>query len=150
MTEGMVRTMKIKKERMKTGTGLGFMCATELADTIVRTTGIPFRTAHHIVGKSAKSEKSPNLSDLDKLSLKILGEKLSDRGLSEKAIKDALDPMKTINKRRIPGGPAPEETKRQVTVLKKELGSIKDDNESIRKKINSAAERLDKACQNYF
>ncbi len=150
MSEGMVRTMKIKKETMKKGIEIGFMSATELADTIVRTTGVPFRTAHHIVGTIARSEKSPTLSDLDELSSKIIGEKLSVRGLSEKTVKDALHPMKNINKRRIPGGPAPEETKRQVTVLKKKLGSIKDDNESIRKKINSAAERLDKACQNYF
>src|SRR3990172_2802851 len=46
MGRGMASTMKVKKENMRLASDKGFMTATELADTIVRTTGIPFRTAH--------------------------------------------------------------------------------------------------------
>ncbi len=149
MAEGMVRTLKVKKERMKKMSDTGFMTATELADTIVRTTGIPFRTAHHIVGSCAKAGKIPTLQELDELSLKITGERLSDKGLSEQAVKEALDPFDNIRKRNISGGPAPEETGRQITSLWKKLDGIKDAVSNIRKKTDSASEMLEKACLQY-
>ncbi len=149
MAEGMVRTMKIKKEKMKKATETGFMTATELADTIVRTTGIPFRTAHHIVGASARSGKTPTLSDLDEFSVKITGTKLSHQGLSEKDVKEALDPKENINKRSISGGPAPKETKRQIAVMKKKLSNITAEIRRMRKKINAASSELERACKHF-
>lgn len=147
MAEGMVSTMKIKKEKMKLASNTGFMTATELADTIVRATGIPFRTAHHIVGASAKTGKTPTLSLLDGISLKILGEKLSGMGLSEKAVKEALDPLVNIRKRIVPGGPAPREIKRQIAVIKKKLAGSGNDIKLINKKINKAKEKLALVCE---
>ncbi len=147
MAQGMVGTMNIKKENMGLASNAGFMTATELADTIVRTTGIPFRTAHHIIGLSAKTGKTPTLSLLDKLSLKIIGEKLSDMGLSEKAVKEALTTVENIRKRAVPGGPAPKETKRQEAVIRKRLVRIRNELKHIRKKSNKAEEKLNMLCK---
>lgn len=149
MAQGMVSTMKLKKETMRLASNTGFMTATELADTIVLATGIPFRTAHHIVGSIAKTGKTPTLPALDEISLKILGEKLSDRGLSEKAVKEALDPMLNIRKRTVQGGPAPVETKRQIAVIKKKLAENMNDIKLIHKKINKAKEKLARVCGQY-
>ncbi len=149
MAQGMISTMKLKKENLESALDKGFMTATELADTIVRTTGIPFRTAHHIVGSCARAGKTPTLSDIDDLSLKILNEKLSDRGLSEKDIREALDPVGNIKKRSVPGGPAPKETKRQVTVIGRKLAGFVEDIKLIRKKINEASAKLEKAGLQY-
>lgn len=150
MAEGMVRTMSVGKERMKHASDEGFMTATELADTIVRSAGIPFRTAHHIVGSIARTGKTPALPELDRLSLDITGERLSDRGLSEKDIKEALDPLENIRKRAVLGGPAPQETKRQVTMMRKNLAGRRNDIELIRRRINLSSEKLDKACEQYL
>ncbi len=149
MACGMVSTMKVKKENMKLSSDKGFMTATELADTIVRTTGIPFRTAHHIVGAIARSEKIPSLHDLDATSMKLIHEKLSAKGLTEKDIKEALDPAVNINKREVTGGPAPKETKRQVSAVAKKLDSIAGDIRLMRKKVNAASGKLEKACKQY-
>lgn len=149
MARGMISTMKVKKENMKLLSEKGFMTATELADTIVRTTGIPFRTAHHIVGAVARSGKTPSLPDLDAISMKLIHEKLSARGLSEKDITEALDPAANIRKRAITGGPAPKETKRQLVAIRKKLGSVAGDIRGIRKKVNAASEKLEKACKQY-
>lgn len=149
MALGMVRTMKVKKERMNKAASSGFTTATELADTIVRATGIPFRTAHHIVGSIAKTGKTPTLSLLDELSLKIIHEKLSDRGLLEKAVEQALLPMETIRKRTVSGGPAPGETKRQIAAVRKKLAIEANDIKLIRKKIGKAREKLDRVCRQY-
>jgi argininosuccinate lyase len=145
MAQGMISTMEIKKENLESALDKGFMTATELADTIVRTTGIPFRTAHHIVGSCARAGKTPTLSDIDDLSLKILNGKLSDRGLSEKDIREALDPVVNIKKRSVLGGPAPKETKRQVTVIGRKLAGFGEDIKLIQKKVNEASVKLEKA-----
>ena len=147
MARGMVGTMKVKEEKMRDASEMGFMTATELADTIVRSTGIPFRTAHHIVGMIAKGGKTPTLSDLDELSLEILNEKLSERGLTEKSVKEALDSVGNIKKRAVLGGPAPKETKRQVKVLKGKLDDCGREINAIRKKINIASEELEKVLR---
>ncbi len=147
MAEGLIRTVNIRKESMRRASDKGFMTATELADTIVRTAGISFRTAHHIVGLSARTGKTPALSDLDELSLKIIGEKLSEKGVSEKVVKEALDPFKNIKNRSVLGGPAPKETKSQITAMMKKLVSINNEIEGIRKRITAAREELEKACQ---
>ena len=149
MALGMIRTVKIKKEKMKSATGTGFMTATELADTLVRTTGIPFRTAHHIVGSIAKTGKTPSPGDLDELSLKITGARLSDLGLSKEDIKIALDPIENVRKRAVTGGPAPAETGRQAAMLNSMLAGIGNEIRSIRQKVNTASEELDNTCRKY-
>jgi argininosuccinate lyase len=147
MARGMVSTMKVKKENMKLLSEKGFMTATELADTIVRTTGIPFRTAHHIVGAVARSGKTPSLHDLDAISMKLIHEKLSAKGLTEKDINEALDTAVNINKHTVTGGPAPKETKRQVSALSKKLVSIAADIRLMRNLVNAASDKLEIACK---
>ncbi len=147
MAQGMVGTMKVKKERMNEASCIGFTTATELADTIVRATGIPFRTAHHIVGSAAKTGKAPTLSALDELSSKIIHERLSEKGLSEKDVQQALDPMRNIRKRSVQGGPAPKETRRQRASITKKLAGIEREVNLIQKKLGKAREKLNLACQ---
>jgi argininosuccinate lyase len=149
MARGMVSTMKVKKENMKLSSGKGFITATELADTIVRTTGLPFRTAHHIVGTVARSGRIPSLHDLDAISMELIHEKLSDNGLTEKNIKEALDPVANIRKREVEGGPAPKETKRQLAAFGKKLRGIAGEIRLMRKKVNASSRKLEKACKQY-
>src|SRR5690242_20584747 len=54
---GMVRDMKPDVARMKKAAGQGYSTATDLADWLVRTLGLPFRDAHHVTGRIvAKAE----------------------------------------------------------------------------------------------
>lgn len=61
----MISTMKIKKSNMKNATTGGFMNATDVADYLVKT-GLPFRSAHEIVGKIVLYclENNKNIEDL--------------------------------------------------------------------------------------
>jgi argininosuccinate lyase len=149
MATGMVGTMNIRKDAMNKATNIGFMTATELADVLVRTADIPFRTAHHIVGSIAKTGKTPTLAILDELSSEIIHEKLSDRGLSEKAIREALDPVDNVRKRGVNGGPAPRETKRQIAVMTKKLSMMQKDIGVFYEKRDKASDKLEKICKKY-
>jgi argininosuccinate lyase len=48
---GMVRDLEPDKARMKKAAGEGYATATDLADWLVRTLGLPFREAHHVTGR---------------------------------------------------------------------------------------------------
>ena len=60
-------------EHLKESSVLGFSTATELADSLVRITGMPFRTAHSIVGRIAAGKGEPTMRTLDEISLEIWG-----------------------------------------------------------------------------
>ena len=50
MIGGLVATLTIDRERMAEAAADGYTTATTLADALVRR-GVPFRTAHHVVGE---------------------------------------------------------------------------------------------------
>ncbi len=56
---GAIQTITVKKDEMARKSTIGFTTATEIADTIVRATGLPFRTAHGIVGRACPRQRRP-------------------------------------------------------------------------------------------
>ncbi|MDD2754695.1 MAG: argininosuccinate lyase [Methanothrix sp.] len=112
--EGCVSSLKFNLPRLETSSGAGFSTATEIADSLVRITGMPFRTAHRIVGRIAASGIRPGLVDLDEIALEIAGFKAGERGFSEADLERALDPRSNVALRANTGGPAPSETERMI------------------------------------
>ncbi len=89
----------------------GFTAATELADTLVRETHLPFRLAHRVVGQLARDAHAQNLAPrdirsahLDAAAQKTLGRRLE---LSDDVVRQSLDARHFVVTRTIPGGPAP-------------------------------------------
>ncbi|MFZ2072014.1 MAG: argininosuccinate lyase [Halobacteriota archaeon] len=117
-----VEGLELKREEMVKKAQMGFTTATELADTIVRETGVPFRTAHKIVSSLAKkledsvetTEGSVVLREMDDFAILIIGEKLSKLGLTEKEVDLALDIASNIEMRIVTGGPASKEIQRML------------------------------------
>ncbi len=65
-TAGMVRDMKPNADVLRQAAGQGFSTATDLADWLVRSLGMPFRRAHHVTGTLVKmaEDRSVGLEDL--------------------------------------------------------------------------------------
>ncbi|MDD1751031.1 MAG: argininosuccinate lyase [Methanothrix sp.] len=112
--DGCVSSLKFNLERMQNCAGAGFSTATEIADSLVRITGMPFRTAHSIVGRIAASGGRPNMAELDEIALEMAGYRASERGFSAADLERALDPKSNVALRANTGGPAPAETKRMI------------------------------------
>lgn len=92
----------------------GFTTATELADTLVREKGLAFRTAHAIVARLVEVTVARGLDPdqvgvamLEEAALVVTGRPL---GLTEEALRRALDPANFVAVRRVTGGPAPKAT----------------------------------------
>jgi argininosuccinate lyase len=112
--DGCVSTLKLNLDRLEESSGAGFATATELADTLVRSTGMPFRTAHSIVGRIAAFGQRPSLAQLDAVALEVAGFRPSECGFSSGDLDRALDPKSNVALRENIGGPGPFEVNRMV------------------------------------
>ncbi|HJH29672.1 MAG TPA: argininosuccinate lyase [Methanosarcinaceae archaeon] len=139
---GMVGTMKVKTDIMAIQSVIGFTTATELADTLVRASGVPFRTAHQIVGVLSRGKGEPTLGEIDAVAHNIIGESLSGRGLTKEMICEALDPRSNIKKRNVTGGPAPDEVRRSLNSNMAKLGEDEQELKSLNKRIDDSISNL--------
>ncbi len=138
-----VGTMDVNRELLLERAGAGYSTVTELADTLVRERGLSFRTAHAVVAavvKLAESEGvgaggiSPGL--VDRAAESVVGESLD---LSADQVVRALDPVRFVEIRTLPGGPAPEEMKRALqerrTAHTRALSVHREKAERLRKRL---------------
>jgi argininosuccinate lyase len=107
---GMVIDLVPDEARMKAAAGEGYATATDLADWLVRTLGLPFRDAHHITGAAVKRAEQLGvgleavpLADLQALDKRITA-----------AIYDVLTPQASVASRKSYGGTAPDQVRAQI------------------------------------
>jgi len=100
----------------------GWTTLTELADTLVRDHGLPFKSAHGIAGRLIavrQRDRARSLSEsLAEASREILGAPLA---YSDAQLTEILSPRHFVNVRKTLGGPAPEETARAARVSRQQL-----------------------------
>ena len=99
----MLRTCTFRKEVMERGASGGFTNATDAADYMVKH-GVPFRDAHEVVGRLVAHCLNENKALLD-LSLEELK---SFHPVFEQDVFEDLSMLSCVEKRRIPGAPAPD------------------------------------------
>lgn len=99
----MLSTAKFKKDSMYHAALGGFTNATDMADYLVKK-GIPFRTAHEIIGKMVSfcTQNSKSLAQL------TLSEFHSFSEVIGQDVYSAISLEKCVSDRKIPGGPAKE------------------------------------------
>ena len=138
----MLSSASFDTDRMREEAGKGFSTATELADTLVRSYGIAFRTAHTIVGRAVQ-KGNLSLFTLEESAQETgSGISLISIGLTQQNIDDALDVKNSIALRRAPGGPAPFATKIAIQERKKQLDTDALQVEKRLAKLSDAKEDL--------
>ena len=122
VVRGVVAGQEFREEEMRRQAEVDFTTATELADTLVRETGVPFRTAHKIVASLASAERGrPSLRKIDEFATCVAGKRLSELGLTEEKVKEALEIASNIEKREVKGGPAKKEVLRMLQARRSDL-----------------------------
>ncbi len=98
----MFSTLRFRTQNMVAGAGRGFTNATDAADYLVKK-GIPFRTAHEIIGTLVFSclEQGKALADLSLPELQAVSPAF------EADVFDAISLSACVEGRNLPGGPAP-------------------------------------------
>ena len=114
---GMLSTVKVKKDNMYKATTHDFSNATELADYLA-TKGIPFRQAHGIVGELVLKgiQSGQNLQDISMADFK----KISP--LIEEDVYEVLKPEVAVERRNSYGGTGFKQVREQIKKAQEELG----------------------------
>lgn len=107
---GMIGDMTINVTRMKAAAGSGYATATDLADWLVRSVGLPFRDAHHITGKVVALAESKGC-ELAALNLQEM--QAIHPGITE-AVYSVVTVEASVASRTSFGGTAPSEVRRQI------------------------------------
>ena len=146
-----LQSLRVNVDVMERLAPQGFSTVTELADTMVRSKGLSFRTAHRIVGLLVRNaiERGLRVTDitsamLDESSLAITGKIV---GLSNQEIRNALDPRANIEVRNTRGGPAPNEVKRMIAQRTQHLGRSKIALTEAESKFDEASKKLQDVVQ---
>ena len=113
----MLRTMRENPGTMRKAAAKGFINATDCADYLTKK-GMPFRDAYRITGQLVAKciERNETLETLP------LSEYKAFSNLFEEDLYRAIDLAVCVGQRNIPGGPAPEQVKRQIAELKSRMG----------------------------
>lgn len=90
--EGMISTMNVHKEKMLEAAQSGYSTATEIADWLVRTLGLPFREAHHITGAIVKiaENKACRLDELDLKDMQSVDSRITNDIFTVLSVENAL------------------------------------------------------------
>ncbi len=116
-TAGMVRDLEPDAARMRTAAGQGYSTATDLADWLVRTLGIPFREAHHVTGRIVAMASAKNVP-LHRLTLEEM--QSADARITQDVF-TVLSVTKSVASRTSYGGTAPVRVRAQARRWLKKL-----------------------------
>ena len=107
---GVLEEVEVCTDRMAACADANFLTVTELADTLVRTTGMNFHTAHEIVSKAVKElNGNYDAEGMAALVARILAEQYSHLPLpAVDVLVRAMSAEHFVALRKIEGGPAPE------------------------------------------
>ena len=116
--EGMVRDLTANREVLEAAAATGFSTATDLADWLVRTLGLPFRDAHHVTGALVKlaEDRGCDLPDLTLADLQS-----GHPGISQE-VYSVLGVQNSVASRVSYGGTAPVQVRAQVAAWQARLG----------------------------
>lgn len=114
---GMIADLTADAESMAAAAAVGHATATDLADWLVREANLPFREAHHVVGRAVRraDELGIGLAELPLNELRSLDPHLTEETRS------LLAPAASAASRTSYGGTAPSQVRTQIARWKERL-----------------------------
>jgi argininosuccinate lyase len=111
---GVVGSLVFRPERLAAAAAIGFSAATDLAEYLALA-GVPFRQAHHIVGRIVRTcvESGRDLPDLTLAELRAFSPKF---GPDARRI---LTPEASVRRKRGPGSTSPAEVKKALAAARR-------------------------------
>ncbi len=140
-------TAQFNRARLAERAAQGWITVTELADTLTRDHGVPFKTSHtiatHLVAESAKRPSESRAALLREVSASVLGAPIE---YDDAALAEILDARHFVRVRTTRGGPAPSEMARAIAASREALKCDERWLEEVRGKLASAEQALTDAA----
>jgi argininosuccinate lyase len=149
---GVVRTLHPNKPQMLRYAAQNFSTMTDLADALVRESGIDFREAHEVIARVVNAAIDQNKT-ADQITVAMIqtaakaqfGHPLT---ISAAAVREALDPVRNVARRNGIGGPASSSVAKMVADARAQLGAEQNRLDARRQKVAAASAALDQAVAN--
>jgi argininosuccinate lyase len=111
---GMIADMRPEPAAMEAATQAGFLTATDLADWLVRTLGLPFRKAHHATGAIVRraEDRGCSLAELPLAEMQAVEPRITDE------VRQVLSVASSVASRTSLGGTAPDLVRAAVTAAR--------------------------------
>jgi argininosuccinate lyase len=139
-----VRTVRIDKAALCRVAGEHFTGAADLAEELVLRCGLDYRSAYRVVGHAVAPALTANrtrlsAADLARSAEAILGSPIE---LDDEVVAAALDPVRIVTTRTVPGGSAPERVRDHARTVQKRLHTADCWRDERRDGIEDAERRL--------
>jgi argininosuccinate lyase len=142
-----MRSAQFDRARLAERAEMGWITLTELADTLARDHGVPFKTSHMIAARLiTECERTPSASRatvLRDVSAAVLGRAIE---YDDAALNKILSARHFVSVRMTPGGPAPVETSRAIGASRTVLDADSAWLENAAGKLQAAERRLNDAA----
>lgn len=140
-------TMEVNKETLLKRATESFANVTELADTIVRSDGLSFRQAHHVVSSTVKELTNQGKTSLESLTLELLNEQSKkvvgkESTLTVKELKQVLSPEYFVKIRDLEGGPSPSRMEKTINTRLTEQEELSAWLDEKREHLNKSAAKV--------
>jgi len=143
----LVQGLKPKEEKMRENAEKGLSSLTELANSLVKETDLPFRKSHQIVGalalKVEKEDKNLDditLDDFKAVSREVLGEELD---FSKEDLKNALDLDEATGRKKVQGGPSPDQMEDELANFSEKIDDYRNSLKNKGEIIENSKKRLE-------
>ena len=148
--KGIISSVILHKDVMRERVGRFFSQGTDLADALVRESGLSFREAHRVVGTLVRNtlEQGKDPRDVTVMTLGQAGKDALGRPIEvgEESLRKALDPMEGIRSKRIMGGTAPEVVREAIERKERKVGEHEGWVKQKRDLLREADQKLESAC----
>ena len=113
-TTGMIADMRPDPSALEAATTAGYLTATDLADWLVRTLGLPFREAHHATGAIVRraEDRGCSLAELPLAEMQAVEPRITEE------VRQLLSVARSVASRTSLGGTAPDLVRAAVTAAR--------------------------------
>jgi argininosuccinate lyase len=142
-----MRDADFDRAAMAARAGQHWTTVTELADTLVRECGVPFRVGHRIAARFVAARTAdPSAAAAETLDRAALEARGAPIGWSDDTLARILSPERFVAVRATLGGPAPAETARALDISRAKLDRDDAWRNAATGRLKEAEERLKSAC----
>lgn len=147
-----IENLEIKKDKMLENVIKNHITSLDLAERLTMETNLSFRESYILVGKVVKEaiKKGSYLSEVNSEYIANIAKRTFNKKIlfKESKLKEAVDPIRSINSRISRGGPSSKEMERMIVQQKKIIKELKDKLLINKKKIELSERKLKGAVSN--
>ncbi len=126
LMSAVLASISVNRVRMREVAATSWAYASDLASMMVLVENLSWREAQHVVStlvrravEASKPADQVSVSDLQDAASEYLGRPLT--GVTQSDLADAQDPERSVRRRVVAGGPAPEDVTRQIQIARAAL-----------------------------